>query len=175
MKRGFIVLIIIVVSAALVFVYQAQSKNKGNPVTKTDSRSGDKRSGDKRDGDKLFSRRLNNIIMPAADIIGQVRDVGRAVAAGDTDPGLALSIYAKADEYLADTRVKLDEINTTNRLKGVKEKADNIIKESIKSVDDLTDLTKSSNKVKMDAVSKKLDSKLTDLRRLFKKAPETKQ
>jgi len=163
MKRGYLILIIIAMSAILVFAYITGTKQKLKSETKSENFANSQQKNK-----ALYSEKLKVVIMPAADIIEQVRDVARAVASGDTKPGLALSIYSQADEYLTDARVKIDELNVTGQARRIKQNSDRIIKESVKNVDDLTYLTKVNNKEKLKNVADKLDSGLAELRRLFK-------
>lgn len=168
MKRGFL-LFTIIAMVVIVFAYQNGTGHQGKSKTQSDNLTRNKHGSE-----VIFPQKLKIIIMPATDIIEQVRDIARAVAAGDTNPGLALSVYAKADEYLTDTRVKIDEINATGAARRIKDKSDKIIIESVKNVDDLIYLTKANNKEKLEGVAKELDSDLAELRRLFKEDPETK-
>lgn len=111
-----------------------------------------------------FDRQLKDIIMPAIDIIQQIRDVAAGVVTGDTKPDLAVAIYSGADGFLTETRVKITELTAPPAKSKSKDGAIDLIEACDAELNDLTGATKTKDYGKIKELTKNLDDKLTGLR-----------
>lgn len=145
---------------------EQKNKAKAPPVKKSAKKVSEaKKTGvDIRREEALFRGRLRETIMPATDVIQQVRDAASGVVSGDTKPDLAVAIYDGADRLLTETRIKLTELTAPKKQRHLKDKSSELLKNALNELGELIDFTNAQDSEKIISVVKRLDDNLDKLR-----------
>lgn len=150
----------------LVVSISACTANKPRP--KAAKQSADRSSSKKinLEEQSRFDNRLKEAIMPAIDVIHQVKDTAVGVVSGKTKADLATAIYAGADRFLIETRVKISELSPPNGRNKIRERADELITKSADVLTDLNDATKNKDIVKLKTLIPQIEETLEQLREI---------
>jgi len=162
-KKLIIILTIVLLAISLYSFRSKKSEDEGG-VKGASSKSSFVSKKDKLE-EKEEKERLKDFVMPTIDIVSQISDSAKSVLRNETNPDIAVSIFASAGNFLTKKRLELSDLKTpTDDMVIAKDRVLAIVDDCISELDILTDVTKSGDPAMIEGSIAIYDEKIEELR-----------
>ncbi len=164
MIKKLILIIIIGLLAISLYSFGSKKGGDGSEAEKASSKSTSVTEKDKL-VEEEEKEKLKDFVMPTIDIVAQIGDSAKSVLRKETDPDIAISIYASAGNFLTKKRLELNDLKTpTDDMVIAKDRVLAIVDDCISELDVLTDITKSGDMAMMEGSVAIYIDKIEELR-----------
>ena len=163
-KKLIIILTIVVLAISLNSFLSKKSEDEGGVKGASSKSSISKK--DKLE-EKEEKERLKDLLMPTIDIVSQISDSAKSVLRNETNPDIAVSIFASAGNFLTKKRLELSDLKTpTDDMVITKDRVLAIVDDCVSELDILSDVTRSGDSALIEGSIAVYDEKIEELRSL---------